>query len=121
MANDSASRPRLLLVEDDRLVRETIVLMLEDDYEVVHDASVGDALLRLGAPGAPPIDVLLLDCLLPDGNVSVVLTVADQRSIPVVLISGDASMIERLDPGRLFLPKPFSQASLLTVLDSARG
>jgi CheY-like chemotaxis protein len=92
MANEPASRPRLLLVEDDRLVRETIVQMLEDDYEVVHDASVGDALTRLGAPDAPSIDVLLLDCLLPDGNVSVVLAVADQRSIPVVLISGDPRM-----------------------------
>jgi CheY-like chemotaxis protein len=121
MANELASRPRLLLVEDDLLVRETIILMLEDDYEVVHEASVADALRRLGAPGALPADVLLLDCLLPDGKVSVVLAVADQLSIPVVLISGDTRMNETLGPDRLFLPKPFSQASLLSVLDSARG
>jgi DNA-binding NtrC family response regulator len=112
---------RILLVEDDRMVRETITLMLEDDYEVLPAVSVSTALARLGAPDASAIDVLLLDCLLPLGNVSAVLAAADRRSIPVVLISGDPNQADAVDPARRFLPKPFTQAMLLSVLDSARG
>jgi CheY-like chemotaxis protein len=111
---------RLLLVEDDGMVRETITLMLEDHYEVVRATTVGSALTRLSTPGAPPIDVMLVDCLLPDGKVSDILAAADQRSIPVVLTSGDPREADALDPARLFLSKPFSHATLLSVLDSAR-
>jgi DNA-binding response OmpR family regulator len=114
-------RRRILLVEDDGMVRETITLMLEDDYEIHHAVSVSTALTHLRTPVSVPIDVMLLDCLLPDGNLADVLAEADQRSIPVVLISGDLRQAEKLDPGRRFLPKPFTLATLLAILDTARG
>ncbi len=120
MTNEPASRHCLLLIEDDSMVRETIILMLEDDYEVLAESSAGASLAHLQAPDAQPIDVILLDCLLPDGKAADVLTVADQRSIPVVLISGDLRQAQMLDPRRLFLPKPFTQTTLLQTLDSAR-
>ena len=112
---------RLLLVEDDPVVRETIRLMLEDDYEIDLAGSAGTALLRLRAPEPPPIDVLLLDCLLPDARMEDVLAEADRRSVPVVLISGDPRQAEKVDPARRFLPKPFAQTALLEMLDTARG
>jgi len=115
------SRRRLLLVEDDRMVRETIMLMLEDDYEIVLADSVGAAMSHLRAPGHPRIDVMLLDCLLPDGSLADVLAQADQRSIPVVLISGDPRQGQIVGVARRFLPKPFTQATLLKALDTARG
>jgi DNA-binding NtrC family response regulator len=111
---------RLLLVEDDQMVRETIGLMLEDDYLVLNASSAGTALAALRAPDPTSIDVLLLDCLLPNGHVSDVLAAADRLSVPVVLISGDPNQAGAVDPGRLFLPKPFTQEMLLAVLDSAR-
>jgi DNA-binding NtrC family response regulator len=117
----SLSRCRLLLVEDDTMVRDTIMLMLEDDYEILLAVSVRTAMARLRAPEAGRIDLVLLDCLLPDGNVTDVLAAADQQSIPVVLISGDPRQAEARGPGRVFLPKPFTQATLLKVLDTARG
>lgn len=116
----TTSTRRLLLVEDDQMVRETIILMLEDDFEVFHAASVSTALARLQSADAPPIEVMILDCLLPRGNVGDVLTAADQRAIPVVLISGDPRQAQMVDPGRPFLPKPFTQSILLAVLDTAR-
>jgi DNA-binding NtrC family response regulator len=109
MPLSSLSRSRLLLVEDDRMVRETIVLMLEDDYEVLLSDSIKAALAYLHTPEPAPIEVILLDCLLPDGN------------LPVVLISGDPRQAEAMDPSRQFLPKPFTQATLLKILDTARG
>jgi hypothetical protein len=116
----SLSRRRLLLVEDDQMVRETILLMLEDDYEIHCAVSASAALTHLRATNGLLIDVMLLDCLLPDGNLAGVLAEADQRSIPVVLISGDPSQAEAVAPNRPFLPKPFTQATLLDVLETAR-
>jgi DNA-binding NtrC family response regulator len=111
---------RLLLVEDDQMVRETIILMLEDEYEILHAVSVGTALAQVQAADEPGVDLMLLDCLLPGGSVADLLAVADQRSIPVVLISGDPNQAMAVDPARPFLPKPFSQGVLLAVLESAR-
>ncbi len=118
MSLQSPLKRRLLLVEDDQMVRETMILMLEDDYEVLHAASVSTALAQL--EDAPVIDVMVLDCLLPSGRVADVLAAADRRSIPVVLVSGDPNQAQAVDPERPFLPKPFSQGVLLAVLDSAR-
>jgi DNA-binding NtrC family response regulator len=116
-----ASSRRLLLVEDDLMVQETIILMLEGDYEVLHAVSVSTALMQLEAADVPTIDAIILDCLLPSGNVADVLAAADRRSIPVVLISGDPNQALAVDPTRRFLPKPFNRATLLSVLDSPRG
>ncbi|HEY4042947.1 MAG TPA: hypothetical protein VGM32_14035, partial [Rhodopila sp.] len=66
------------------------------------------------------LSIGVLDRLLPSGNVSEVLAAADQRSIPVVLISGDPDQARTVDESRLWLAKPFGQATLLAVLDSAR-
>jgi DNA-binding NtrC family response regulator len=115
------SRRRLLLVEDDQMVRDTIVLMLEDDYDIDVAVSVRTALDYLRAPESPPIEVILLDCLLPDGKMADILAAADQRSIPIVLISGDPNQAEAIGPSRQFLSKPFSQVTLLKILDIARG
>ncbi len=111
---------RLLLVEDDQLVREIITLMLEDDYEIFHVASVAGALPVLVLPETPRVDIVLLDCLLSYGNIADVLEAAQQRSIPVVLISGDADQAKAVDPALPFVRKPFSREKLLWVLDSAR-
>ncbi|HEY4044485.1 MAG TPA: hypothetical protein VGM32_21940 [Rhodopila sp.] len=60
------------------------------------------------------------DCLLPSGNVSEVLARADRRSIPGVLISGNPDQARTVDESRLWLAKPFGQATLFSVPDSAR-
>ncbi len=103
------------------MVRETIVLMLEDDYEIDQAASVCAALACLKAAASAAIGIMLLDCLLPDGNPRDILAEADRHQIPVVLISGDPNQAEAMNPPRRFLPKPFSRATLLAILDSARG
>lgn len=103
------------------MVRETIALMLEEDYDIHLAVSVRAALACLRAADPVPIDVMLVDCLLPDGNPADILAEADRRSIPVVLISGDPRQMEALGPDRHLLPKPFTRARLLATLDTARG
>ncbi len=120
MALTPRSGLRLLLVEDDQLVREIITLMVEEEYEIFHVVSVAGALTELVVPEMPTVDIVLLDCLLLHGNIADVLAAARQRSIPVVLISGDANEAKAVDPALPFVRKPFSREKLLWVLDSAR-
>lgn len=102
------------------MVRDTIALLLEEEYQIHLATSAGSALAILRAPTQRSIDLILLDCLLPEGNVAEVLAEADERFIPVVLISGDLRQQERFGPDRRFLAKPFTQGTLLEILDSAR-
>lgn len=105
---------RVLLVEDNTLVAETIEVMLEDFYRITIADSVHKALVMLRAEEHP--DVILLDCLLPGGNIPTLLAEADQQRLPVVLISGDPREPSRIDPQRPFLAKPFQRADLLRML-----
>ena len=94
--------------------------MLEEHYDIRLAISISTALAHLRASDLPPIDVMLMDCNLPDGNPAEVLAEADRQSIPVVLTSGDPAAAENVDPARSFLAKPFTQAALLSTLDTAR-
>ena len=120
MPNSCLPRRCLLLVEDDRMERETIVLLLEDAFDVVLAVSVATALVELRAVRSHPIDVVLLDYHLPDGPIDPVLAEADLRLIPVVLTSGDLMLDADLRPVRTFLRKPFSEKTLLSVLEGTR-
>ncbi len=111
--------PCLLLVEDDAMVRETIALMLEGTYDVLLAVSVATALSQLKEAEQMIIRCILLDCLLPDGRLAVLLTEADRRAIPVLLISGDPSQALWMPPCRRFLAKPFTQDSLLAAIRAA--
>lgn len=102
------------------MVRDTIMLLLEEDFTMLVAASVAAAIEQLQEDAASQIDLVLLDCLLPDGRVTDVLGEADRLAIPVVLISGDPRQAEMVDPTRRFLAKPFTRETLIAILDSAR-
>jgi CheY-like chemotaxis protein len=82
--------------------------------------SVAGALTELVLPDTPKVDIVLLDCLSLHGNIADVLEAARQRSVPVVLISGDVDQAKAVDPALPFVRKPFSREKLLWMLDSAR-
>ena len=61
--NGAHTRPRVLVAEDDRSVRESLVLALElEGYEV---EAVGDGEKALAAFAASEPDVVLLDVMMP--------------------------------------------------------
>src|SRR5919204_644743 len=108
----------VLLVEDDRAVRDTLVDALElDGYEVVAAADGRDALevLTLRRP-----DAIVLDLMMPtmDGWEFRRLQREIGHDIPVVVIS--ATLNPRLDEVRpeAFLMKPFDLETFLAVLRS---
>ena len=114
-----AGLPHILVVEDDPLVSATMASALEDQFQVSIAASAAAAQQELGQQ---QFAALLLDCLLPGGGSASVITAADQRGIPVILMSGAPDQIHALSGGdRPFVSKPFSMRELSEVLHRVLG
>ena len=64
MRNPPSTRPRLLVVDDDPLITDTLAYALGADYDVVTSASRAEAVERLRALDAPP-PLALVDLGLP--------------------------------------------------------
>ena len=64
MRNPPSTRPRLLVVDDDPLITDTLAYALGADYDVVTSASRAEAVQRLRALDAPP-PLALVDLGLP--------------------------------------------------------
>ena len=107
---------RILVVEDQELLATIIADVLGDAHEVVCAPSVEGAIEQLLSGG---IDLVLLDCVLPDGPDWQVALEADRQNIPVVFMTGDPGQIRELVGGdRPYLLKPFTMAALIDIIDS---
>ena len=97
---------KVLLVEDDRDLRQTLRDALSvEGYEVVASGSAADAsaVLRHTMSTAQPLDLLVLDLGLPDGDGGELLrSVRAQYALPILIISArhdDANKVALLDAG----------------------
>jgi DNA-binding response OmpR family regulator len=97
------------VVEDEILVADVILEALEETYAASHASDVEIALERLRKGG---IDLVLLDCSLGGGSADVLIREADEARIPIVLMSGDPEMADRIGAGRKFVLKPFTLSML---------
>ena len=116
---------RVLLVEDDRELCRTLKdAMTTEGYEVYTAASLSEAfalLTGLGAragAGNAPVDMVLLDLGLPDGDGEQLLVALRQKhAVPLIVISAresDGQKVRLLDAGADdYLVKPFSIRELL--------
>ena len=118
--HEGAIKPaRILVVEDQELLATIIADVLGDAHEVVCAPNVEDAVEHLLSGG---IDLVLLDCVLPDGPDWQVALEADRQNIPVVFMTGDPGQVKELVGGdRPYLLKPFAMAALIDVIDSTAG
>jgi DNA-binding response OmpR family regulator len=127
-----ATRPRILVVDDDERVRTVVTWQLEADGFLVHEAGDGDDALDLIERERP--DLLVLDLSLPRlGGLDVIRRVrrggAGRPDLPVIVLSGRSGETDRivgLDLGADdYLVKPFSPGELAarvrSVLRRARG
>jgi two-component system KDP operon response regulator KdpE len=120
---------RVLLVEDDRELRRKLQGALAvEGYEVLTAASLSEGLALLQhaqreglAPQAPPMDLVILDLGLPDGDgENLLASLRKRHALPVLVISArqaDGQKIRLLDAGADdYLVKPFSVGELLARL-----
>jgi signal transduction histidine kinase len=106
---------RLLLVDDEPLVREVLATQLRDEGYAVIEAADGPQALDLFASG-PPIDLLITDLTMPgmDG-ITLIREIQQRRSdMPAILLTGFAGDVAALAIGVTFtlLRKPLSGTQL---------
>ncbi len=110
---------KLLLVEDDQTMRDTLSYNLaREGYEVI-EASDGITALNLAREHKP--DLVLLDVMLPElDGLTVCRTLRRELDAPIVLLtarSGEVDRIVGLDSGADdYIVKPFSLGELLARL-----
>jgi DNA-binding response OmpR family regulator len=110
--------PRVLIVDDDVLARETLgALLMRERYTLLFAASGTELLQKIGAL-AP--DIILLDVLMPDMSGFEVCqklkSAPEYRHIPIVLVTAldeTADLVRGLDSGAdEFISKPLSSLEL---------
>lgn len=113
---------RILVVEDERTVRDLAVRALrQSGYEVLEASTVSDALAVIEKEHGG-IDLVFSDVVLPDrSGVQLARTLSSSRpGIPVLLSSGhtdDRSQYAAIQEGAIpFLPKPYTLLQLLSVV-----
>ena len=119
-----AQTNRILLVEDEDLIREMVVIALEEEGYEVHTATNGRAALsmlqnsdRLAAKFTP--DLIILDLMLPEVNgLDICRLLRYQGDVtPILVVSAKSSETDRvlgLEVGADdYLTKPFSMRELV--------
>ena len=106
--------PRLLLVEDEFLIRMTLSEALADDgFEVVEAEEADAALARLRDPGG--FALMLTDIQLPgrlDGVALARQARISQPNLPVIFMSGRPEIGLEPNPLDTFVGKPYSPTAL---------
>ena len=108
--------PRLLLVEDEPAIADTVVYALREDGHAVHHClTAGDALL---AAGEDAFDLAILDVGLPDlGGFALCRELRRTRDLPVIFLTARTAEAERVLGFELgaddYVAKPFSPRELV--------
>lgn len=110
---------RVLLIDDDLELRETIATILEDDgYQVMQAAGGKEALATLENPPLP--DLLLLDMMMPGMNGWEFLERKNQNpdfaSVPVVALTASRQIEGQPLPVQEVVYKPLRLDQLLSIV-----
>jgi len=111
------TKKRLLVIDDDTVVRHVVTYMAGNEYASVAVASRDEALPFL----REKFDILLMDCEMPGMTAEAFLIEVRKacRDTQVIMMSGyfDAEAVTQLGV-KFFLAKPFSSPELMTALHS---
>lgn len=121
--DDGASKPLVLVVDDDARTARRLALMLRDDgyeAEVATDGAV--AIARLSR--APSPQLLITDLNMPHADGASVIQYARSRTpdIPVIVVTGHPQMagsLSTLRPTPTIMPKPADYEDILQSIADA--
>ena len=123
---DAPHTARILLIDDDPLIRHLVAATLGNgSYELLEAESFAEAGKYLNAP----LDLIVLDLFLPDGDGRQVLALLRQEpatsSVPVIILSGELAahaQEECLAIGAsAFVEKPFDAAEFAILVGGLVG
>ncbi len=120
---DAAVRRRVLIAEDEALIRMDLAEMLrEEGYDVVGEASDGQEAVELAERHKP--DLVIMDVKMPrrDG-IDAAAEIASKRIAPIVVLTAfsQRDLVERTrDAGAMaYLVKPFTISDLIPAIELA--
>lgn len=113
------NKPMILVVEDDKAVRNLITTTLETQDYQFHTASTGGESILEAISHKP--DIIILDLGLPDmDGIDIIKKIRTWSNVPIIVVSArseDRDKIDALDAGADdYLTKPFSVEELLVRL-----
>jgi CheY-like chemotaxis protein len=118
---------RVLLVEDEGLLRLVTAEILRDEGFEVVEARTGDEAARL-LDGSESFDILFTDVQMPGTLDGVDLAMHLRRrhpTMPVLIVSGYAAQLTRrlgeLQPPAVFISKPYDLAEVVRALNGMTG
>ncbi len=119
--NGNGAVRRILVVDDEPMVREVLVTYLEREGYAVDQATDGKAALELAASTRP--DLIVLDVMLPEVDGFAVLTRLRQTSsVPVILVTARTAEPDRIVGLELgaddYVVKPFSPREVVARVRS---
>jgi two-component system, response regulator PdtaR len=122
-ATEGNGKPRVLIAEDEALIRLDLREMLQEEgYDVIGEAADGEQAVALAIDLNP--DLVICDVKMPkmDG-IAAAAQIADKRIAPVVILTAfsQRDLIERArDAGAMaYLVKPFQKRDLLPAIEMA--
>ncbi len=110
---------RIMVVEDNEAVRKFTVRVLENAGYTVLAAESGPIAVRLG--GDTELDLLVTDVIMPSMRGSDVASAlrATRADLPVLYMSGYSDKAVDMSGKTEYLPKPFSPAELLGMVEKS--
>jgi DNA-binding response OmpR family regulator len=115
-------KPRILVVEDDRTLRQALVFNLGREGYEVRSAVDGEQALAAGREGG--LDLILLDLMLPTMSGLEVLRTLRGEGVdtPVVILSAKGGEVDRVVGLKIgaddYVAKPFSRPELLARIET---
>jgi CheY-like chemotaxis protein len=119
-SDDTPPRVRILVVEDEFLIRLTLSEVLADEGYEVLEAETGDAAIAL-LEGAPDIAVLLTDIQLPgslDGRALVQRVRQRLPDLPVIYMTGrpDSMTGQTTGAREMYVAKPYLPSDICAAV-----
>ena len=121
-------REKILIVDDEKIIRMYLRMILTDQgYDVIEAEDGREALLKLAAEGH--VDIVVTDLRMPDiGGIELINLMQEMeeyQNIPIIVISSILSESTRREvaqaPVMAWIEKPFRPGTLVKAISEAMG